>query len=79
MNAGNYLFHVIAARELGPARYGDLATLVILAGLISLPLSGVQIWVARQVAEYESTDDRDAVHWFVSRVGLLLAAIGIDP
>jgi len=76
MNAGNYLFHVIAARELGPARYGDLATLVILAGLMSLPLGGVQIWVARHVAEYESTDDRDAVHWFVRRVGLVLAAIG---
>ena len=76
MNAGNYLFHVIAARELGPARYGDLATLVILAGLISLPLSGVQIWVARQIAEYDSTNDRGAVHWFVRRVALLLAAVG---
>src|SRR6478672_9224113 len=76
MNAGNYLFHVIAARELGPARYGDLATLVILAGLISLPLGGVQIWVARHVAEYESTDDAAAAHWFVRRVGVMLAAIG---
>ncbi len=76
MNAGNYLFHVLAARELGPARYGDLATFVILAGLISLPLSGVQIWVARHVAEYESTNDPAAAHWFVRRVGLMLAAIG---
>jgi O-antigen/teichoic acid export membrane protein len=76
MNAGNYLFHVIAARELGPARYGDLATLVILAGLISLPLAGVQIWVARHVAEYESTGNPDAVHWFVRRVGVVLAATG---
>ena len=76
MNAGNYLFPRHSGARTGPARYGDSATLVILAGLISLPLSGVQIWVARHVAEYESTDDRDAVHWFVRRVGLLLAAIG---
>jgi O-antigen/teichoic acid export membrane protein len=76
MNLGNYLFHVVAARQLGPARYGDLATLVILVGLISLPLSGVQVWVARHVAEFESTDDRDGAHWFVRRVGLSLAAIG---
>jgi O-antigen/teichoic acid export membrane protein len=76
MNAGNYLFHVIAARELGPARYGDLATLVILSGLISLPLGGVQVWVARRVAEYESTDNRDAVHRFVRRAGVVLTATG---
>jgi O-antigen/teichoic acid export membrane protein len=49
-NLGNYAFHLITARVLGPASYGDVASLVALAGLISLPLGGVQVVVARRVA-----------------------------
>jgi len=78
-----FLLSLVLAAAQGVARVvapgsapRGVATLVILAGLMSLPLGGVQIWVARHVAEYESTDDRDAVHWFVRRVGLVLAAIG---
>jgi hypothetical protein len=49
-NLGNYAFHLISARWLGPTDYGDVASLVALAGLISLPLGGVQVLVARRVA-----------------------------
>ena len=52
LNIGNYIFHVVAARELGPELYGDLATLIAISGLIALPLGGVQVWVARYVAHY---------------------------
>lgn len=75
LNAGNYVFHLIAARHLGPARYGDLATLVAISGLISLPLGGVQVWVARSVAEYRAVGDDDAIHWFTRRVGSYLAVV----
>jgi O-antigen/teichoic acid export membrane protein len=51
-NVGNYLFHFISARVLGPASYGDVASLVALIGLISLPLVGVQVAVARYVAGF---------------------------
>src|SRR5687767_2489105 len=49
-NIGNYAFHLISARTLGPSAYGDVASLVALAGMISLPLGGVQVIVARRVA-----------------------------
>jgi O-antigen/teichoic acid export membrane protein len=76
LNAGNYLFHLIAARRLGPAGYGDLATLITLSSLISLPLGGVQIWVARYVAQREAAGDADAIRWFVRRLSLSLALLG---
>lgn len=76
LNAGNYLFHLIAARRLGPARYGDLATLITLSSLISLPLGGVQIWVARYVAQREAAEDADAIRWFVRRLSLSLGLLG---
>ena len=49
-NAANSLFHLIAARSLGPAEYSDLVSLLALSGLIALPLGALQIAVARSVA-----------------------------
>lgn len=77
LNIGNYVFHLIAARSLGPARYGDLATLIAISGLIALPLGGVQFWAARYVAHYTAVGDDDAVHWFVRRAMTYTAAGGV--
>jgi O-antigen/teichoic acid export membrane protein len=49
-NVCSYLFHLFAARSLGPSSYGDVATLAGLIGIIILPLSGAQVFVARHVA-----------------------------
>jgi len=68
LNAGNYLFHILCARRLGPARYGDLATLITISSLIALPLGGAQVWVARHVAIYRGSHDYEALHWFTRRV-----------
>jgi O-antigen/teichoic acid export membrane protein len=76
LNVGNYLFHLISARELGPARYGDLAALVALSGLIALPLGGVQLWIAREVARYRARGDDAGAQWFVRRVMTYAAAGG---
>lgn len=53
-NFGNYLFQLIAARALGPGQYGDLAALMAVAALITLPLGGIQAAVAREVATHEA-------------------------
>jgi O-antigen/teichoic acid export membrane protein len=60
-NLGNYLFHLISARFLGPADYADVATLVALASLISFPLIGVQFALARYVAHYSVTSERPVI------------------
>jgi O-antigen/teichoic acid export membrane protein len=49
-NLANYVFQLLAARSLDPSAYGDVATLAALAGIVALPLGGVQIFVARHVA-----------------------------
>jgi O-antigen/teichoic acid export membrane protein len=56
-NAGNYLFHLASARMLGPAEYSDVATLVAIAGLISFPLIGVQLALARYVSHFAVTSE----------------------
>jgi O-antigen/teichoic acid export membrane protein len=74
-NIGNYLFHLISARVLGPPLYGDVASLAALTGLITLPLVGVQLAVARYVAGFNELGDYAAIHVLYRR-GLLLGLVG---
>jgi len=74
VNAGNYLFHLLAARELGPASYSDVVSLLALAGLIGLPLGGVQVVVARTVARLAAAGDTPGLRAFF-RLGLVATGI----
>ncbi len=49
-NLCNYVFHALSAHALGPASYGDVATLAVVSGILTLPLGGAQVFVARHVA-----------------------------
>ena len=74
VNVGNYLFHLLAARELGPASYSDVVSLLALAGLIGLPLGGVQVVVARRVARLSAAGDRAGLRAFF-RLGLVATTV----
>jgi O-antigen/teichoic acid export membrane protein len=57
VNVGNYVFHLIAARDLGPQDYGDLVALLTLSSLVSLPLAALQVVVGRYVARFTALGD----------------------
>ena len=76
-NLGNYLFHFTSARLLGPASYGDVASLVALVGLISLPLVGVQVAVARYVAGFLEARAQTSIALLFSKGLRLSLALGI--
>src|SRR5262245_53316017 len=63
-----YGFHLVSARTLGPASYGDVAALAALVGIVALPLGGVQVFVARHVAtgaaQRRALDDQEYVSSF---------------
>lgn len=75
LNLGNYAFHFLAARELGPAPYGDVVSLLALAGLIALPLGGIQVVVARTVARLSTVDDAERLRAFVRLALVATAAV----
>jgi O-antigen/teichoic acid export membrane protein len=75
-NFGNYLFHLLAARALGTNSYADLAALVALAGLIALPLGGLQAAVARDVALLSAYGVEHAVAARIRRALVLAGLIG---
>ena len=74
VNAGNYLFHFLSARQLGPASYSDVVSLLALAGLIGLPLGGVQVVVARTVARLSAAGDTTGLRAFF-RLGLVATGV----
>ena len=76
-NAGNYLFHLISARALGPNSYADLAALVALAGLVALPLGGLQAAVARDVALLAAYGAEHAVAARIRRALVLAGFAGV--
>lgn len=76
-NVGNYLFHFISARMLGPASYGDVASLVALIGLISLPLVGVQVAMTRYVAGLRESGDDSSVALLFTKALRLSAIVGL--
>jgi O-antigen/teichoic acid export membrane protein len=74
LNVGNAAFHLLSARLLGPARYGEVVSLVALQGYVALPFGGVQYTVARFVAEDAVRGDAEAVASFVRRAVQATAA-----
>ena len=76
-NLGNYVFHLVSARVLGPVSYGDVASLAALAGLISLPLIGVQLAIARYVAGFAEAGSRSSIASLFTKSLWLACAVGI--
>ncbi|MFN8189644.1 MAG: hypothetical protein U0R78_04240 [Nocardioidaceae bacterium] len=46
-----YLLNIVATRSLGPALYGELAALLTLTVIMSIPAMALQSWVARTTAQ----------------------------
>jgi O-antigen/teichoic acid export membrane protein len=80
-NLGAYLFHLVAARSLGPASYSDVATLTAVGAVLTLPLAGAQVFVARHVAAAgargRALNDDGYVSAFGGTMLLLGAAVSV--
>lgn len=77
VNAGNYLFHLVSARALGPEAYGDIVTLLALTGLVVLPLGGVQVVVARTAARHAAAEETRELRAFFRLTLLAAAALAV--
>ena len=54
VNGLNYLYHIVMAPVLGPAAYGEFATLVGILTLLLVPATVVQMVVAQRVARHRA-------------------------
>ena len=61
----NYVFNVIAARLLGPERYGEFGALLAILLILTVPSNSIQALVTKNVAEFLVEDKRGAIRELV--------------
>jgi O-antigen/teichoic acid export membrane protein len=74
LNGAAYLYNVACIRYLGSSVYGDVAAMLALFALVSLPLASIQSLIAREVAQLPSVG---AVEGLFRRGVAIAAAIGL--
>jgi glycosyltransferase involved in cell wall biosynthesis/O-antigen/teichoic acid export membrane protein len=65
-NAGNYAFHVVVSRLLGPSDYGALASLLAVVMVLSVPFGVLQTVVAQRTASLRARGREDEVSRFAA-------------
>ena len=74
LNGAAYLYNVACIRYLGSKVYGDVAAMLALFALVSLPLGSIQNLLAREVAQLSAVD---SIAKLLRRSTLIAAAIGL--
>lgn len=67
-NLGNFLFYLIAARMVAPADFAAISVLVAFSQIAIMPLNGVQVAVARDVAVLGESDTAGALSAYLRRL-----------
>jgi O-antigen/teichoic acid export membrane protein len=76
-NIANAASNLIAGRWLGPGRYGDLAALLAVLGLISFPLGAAQYNIAAWVAALAAKRDVEGVGALARRSFAVASGVGL--
>jgi O-antigen/teichoic acid export membrane protein len=75
-HAGNYLFYVIAARMVTPAEFAAISALIAFASICFMPVNGIQVAVARDVAVLRAAGRSAELAAYVRRLGRRLGIGG---
>lgn len=64
LNAGNYFYHLLMGRMLGPELYGVLESVISLFYIVSIPFIPLTLIIVKFVSAYKGKQDRDAISSF---------------
>lgn len=76
-NFGNYLFHLLMGRFLGPAGYAVLASLTSILYLGGVPSSSLSLTSAKLAASSKAKNNLDEVKFFLLRASQVFYLIGL--
>jgi O-antigen/teichoic acid export membrane protein len=68
-HAGNYLFYVIAARMVTPPEFAAISALIAFGTIAMMPINGVQVAVARDVAVLRTSGTNGELSAYLRRIG----------
>lgn len=78
-NFGNYLFHLLAGRMLGPLDYGILASLISLTYLLNIPVGALGLVVVKYVSAFRGKKELGKTSYFyfwLNKKLLLFGSVG---
>lgn len=68
LSVGNYLYHLIMGRMLGPTQYGVLESIISFSYLLSVPLLTFNLIVVKYVSSYKGKKDYTSIASFYSYI-----------
>lgn len=74
-NVASYLYHLVMGRMLGPAGYGELASLISLLYIMSVPTSITQTVLIKYFSQYKATNAQAKAHDLFRKVTKYLVII----
>lgn len=74
---GNYLYNFAMIRALAPYEYAEVAALLSLFSIISIPASVIQISISRFSAEIAASDDLEKLSYFIKQTAKYFLKLGI--
>jgi O-antigen/teichoic acid export membrane protein len=76
-HAGNYAFYLIAARMIAPAQFAALSALIAFGTIAMMPINGVQVAVARDVAVLRTSGTSGELSGYLRRIGWRMGAVSL--
>lgn len=76
---GNYLYHLLMGRMLGPLEYGILASLISVSYLLGIPMSASILVIVKYVSEFRGRRELATANYFyrwINRKALIFGSIG---
>lgn len=64
LSIGNYLYHVIMGRMLGPSEYGVLESIISFSYILSVPLLTLNLIIVKYVSSYKGKNDYTSISSF---------------
>src|SRR3989344_868916 len=81
VNLGAFVYHLIAARLLGPVEYGIFGSLLGLVYLLTIPISGLDLLVTKMVSDFPAklrlSASREAIRYFSRLIWIITGVSGI--
>ncbi len=76
-NVGNYIYHLLMGRMLGPEGYGEFTSLISLAYMVSIIATTLLTTVVKFVSKYKSKKNYAKIFWLFVKLTRVFLVIGL--
>jgi O-antigen/teichoic acid export membrane protein len=76
MNVGNYFYHVLMGRMLGPEMYGVLESVISVFYIVSIPFIPLTLVIVKFISAYKGRNDIESISSFYNYMGKKILIFG---